>query len=150
MNIADWRPHVVGVTANSPVYPLSVQIADMVKRIAPDTTVVLGGCHPTLYPTRAIKKASVDAVVVGEGEHAMTEICTALAGGKDLSGIAGIVHKSTGAVVQEAPRPFVKDLDVLPPPAFDLLPMKKYRISLGMAPHRRAISGATPSSWLDP
>jgi radical SAM superfamily enzyme YgiQ (UPF0313 family) len=138
--ITQWRPQVVGIGANSPVYPISVQVADMVKRVSPWTMVVLGGCHPTLYPERAIQNASVDAVVVGEGEHTLTEICTALAEERELTGIAGVVHKSGQRIVHEQPRPFLEDLDSLPPPSFDLLPMRKYRISLGIARKTPAVS----------
>ena len=138
--IGRWRPHVVGIGANSPVYPIAVQVADVAKQAVPSATVVLGGCHPTLYPQRAVRNASVDVVVVGEGEFATAEICTALAEGKDLAGIAGIVHKSGETVVHEQQRPFLEDLDRLPFPAFDLLPMHKYRISLGIARKTPAVS----------
>ncbi len=68
------------------------------------------------------------------------EICTALAAGRDLGGIAGILHKSGDTIVHEQPRPFLEDLDLLPHPAFDLLPMRKYRISLGIARSTPAVS----------
>lgn len=138
--ISDWRPRVVGIGANSPVYPIAVRVADMVKRVAPSTTVVLGGCHPTLYPQRAINNASVDAVVVGEGEHAFSEICAAVGEGQELAGIAGVVHKSGDKIVHEQRRPFLDDLDTLPFPTFDLLPIRKYRISLGIARKTPAVS----------
>jgi len=135
-----WRPQVVGISANSPVYPTAVKLAGVVKEASPSTTVVLGGCHPTLFPERAIANPAVDVVVVGEGEHAMAEICAGMASGKGLSGISGIVHKSSGQIVREYQRPFLEDLDSLPFPAFDLLPMRKYRISLGMAGKTPAVS----------
>jgi len=138
--IAEWQPAVVGISANSPVYPVAVRLAEAAKRAAPSALVVLGGCHPTLFPQRAIGNAAVDAVVVGEGEHAMAEICTAAAQGAALGGIAGLWHKPAGRVVCEQPRPFLDDLDSLPPPSFDLLPMQKYRISLAMASKTPAVS----------
>ena len=155
--VVDWRPQLVGVSANTPVYPTSLQVAEMVKRAMPSAAVVLGGCHATLFPQRAMENAVVDAVVVGEGEHAMAEIAAALAereerrgkgeGGREnkgpvsvFSGIAGVVHRVEGKIVCEASRPFLDDLDQLPPPAFDLLPIHKYRISLGMARGSPAVS----------
>lgn len=138
--VAKWRPGLVGISANTPVYPTALQVADVVKTALPGATVILGGCHVTLYPERAMAHAAVDGVVVGEGECAMAEIAEALAGRRSLSGIAGLLHREGGQIVREAPRPFVEDLDVLPPPAFDLLPMHKYRISLGMARGTPAVS----------
>ncbi len=138
--VAQWQPHLVGISANTPVYPIAVELAALVKRALPEATVVLGGCHPTLYPERALANPGVDAVIVGEGELAMAEIAAARAAGRDLAGIAGLVHHCGGQVVREAERPFLQDLDCLPPPAFDLLPIRKYRISLGMARHTPAVS----------
>jgi radical SAM superfamily enzyme YgiQ (UPF0313 family) len=138
--IVQWRPQLVGISANTPVYPVALEAARMVKRAAPEATVVLGGCHPTVFPQRVIANPEVDAVVVGEGEQTMAEIAAAVAAGRDLTGIAGVVHRRDGQVVSEPERPFIEDLDSLPPPAFDLLPLRKYRISLGMARHTPAIS----------
>ena len=104
--LTEERPHLVGISANTPVYPTSLETARAAKRAAPGATVVLGGCHPTLYPERPLADPAVDAVVVGEGEMAMAEIAAALAEGRDLSGIAGVVHRRDGRLVHEAERPF--------------------------------------------
>ncbi len=71
--------------------------------------------HPDLYLT-----AGADAVITGEGEHTLRELTARwTAGETDLSGITGLAN---------APRREpIRDLDSLPPPAWDLVDMVAYR-----------------------
>jgi len=79
--------------------------------------------HPDLY-----LEAGADAVIVGEGEVTAREL-TALwaAGGIDLSGIHGVAWRSLNGVVRNPRREPIRDLDALPPPAWDLVAMDIYR-----------------------
>ena len=44
----------------------------------------------------------------------------------DFSEIKGITWRKGNEIVQNAKRAFIKDLDTLPVPAYDLLPLKEY------------------------
>jgi anaerobic magnesium-protoporphyrin IX monomethyl ester cyclase len=71
-----------------------------------------------------------DFVILGEGEHTLRELITALeAGGTDFSEIAGLTYcpKDTEAIIHTAPRPVIHHLDELPDPAWDLVDMEAYR-----------------------
>ena len=71
--------------------------------------------HPDLYLA-----AGADSVIVGEGEHTVCEVTERwAAGATDLSGIAGLA--------KTARREPMRDLDALPPPAWDLVDMTAYR-----------------------
>ena len=52
----------------------------------------------------------------------------------DLSRIKGLAWRQGGEVVINAPRPFIKDLDDLPIPMHELLPLKKYVMPLMKGP----------------
>ena len=79
--------------------------------------------HPQLYIN-----AGADAVILGEGEVTVREL-TALwsAGGTDLSGIAGVAWPNLNGLVRNPRREPIRDLDSLPPPAWDLVDMMAYR-----------------------
>jgi len=51
----------------------------------------------------------------------------ALKKGKDISTVKGIVFKKQGNLIKTAPAPNIENLDNLPFPARELLPMDKYR-----------------------
>ncbi len=56
------------------------------------------------------------------------------AGTVDLAGIKGLVWRRGDEVVVNAARPFIADLDGLPVPRHDLLPLQKYRMPLMKGP----------------
>ncbi|MBU2609718.1 MAG: radical SAM protein [Chloroflexi bacterium] len=55
-------------------------------------------------------------------------------GGVDMHGIKGLAWRQDGEIVLNVPRPFVKNLDNLPMPLHELLPLQKYRMPLIKGP----------------
>lgn len=55
-------------------------------------------------------------------------------GGRDLSLVKGLVWRRHGEVVVNPDRPFIADLDDLPVPLYDLLPLDKYLMPLIKGP----------------
>jgi len=81
--------------------------------------------HPELY-----LGAGVDAVILGEGELTLREVAAVVVGGspRALDEIAGLCLRGPdGKPQRTAARPFLRDLDSLPRPAFDLVDMERYR-----------------------
>src|SRR5690606_16413290 len=68
----------------------------------------------------------VDYVIKGEGEETLLDLLTALHHGKDTSLIPGIVYKKEDDIIINPSRPVMKDLDVLPLPAWDLVDILSY------------------------
>src|SRR5262249_38992713 len=53
---------------------------------------------------------------------------------RDLSTIRGLVWRHQGEIVMNPDRPFIPDLNVLPMPAYELLPLDQYRMPLIKGP----------------
>ena len=64
------RPDVVGITVWTMLAPQAYALADSYR--AQGVSVVLGGVHPSLLPTEALRHA--DAVVVGEAEAVLPTV----------------------------------------------------------------------------
>ncbi|MGQ0736873.1 MAG: B12-binding domain-containing radical SAM protein [Acidobacteriota bacterium] len=89
--------------------------------------VVLSGSDATDHP-EVYLKAGARAVVLGEGEVTLAELVSALETGAPLSCVAGLAFLDDRAqVVRSAARAFVKTLDDLPRPAWDLVDVPRYR-----------------------
>lgn len=58
----------------------------------------------------------------------------------ELSGIKGLVWRRGGEIVLNPPRPFISDLDDLPIPMHELLPLKKYRMPMMKGPFTFIVS----------
>ena len=130
--IISQKPDYIGITATTQIIKSASVIAKEVKRIAPRISIIIGGCHVTAVPEETLNdNLCFDIGVIGEGEKTFIELLYALEKGADLCRVEGLVIRKNGSVVLTEKRPFIKDLDTLPFPAFDLLPElgKYYRIS---------------------
>lgn len=125
--VRSHRPSVVGFSAYTSTAARSLRLARRV-RAELGCPVVFGGIHATLYPGIALDEG-VDYVVIGEGEQTMVELVRALAAGEDsrLDGIPGLAFERAGELVTTGRRDRIADLDALPFPRRDDLPMQVYR-----------------------
>lgn len=117
----------VGITATTPLINCAYSLAKIFKKRFPEITVVFGGVHPTVLPEEVLGNPDVDIVVREEGELTMKE----LVGGTELSKILGISYKVEGKISHNLPRQYIENLDDLPPPAYHLMPIDKYRPAIG-------------------
>jgi len=69
----------------------------------------------------------IDAIVIGEGERTLVELARAVTENEDIHQVSGIAFADGGTVVKTSPRPLIENLDQLPLPARELLPMARYR-----------------------
>jgi radical SAM superfamily enzyme YgiQ (UPF0313 family) len=121
------RPNYVGITASTVSIYNAAKIAQMVKDENPSITVIIGGPHITAVPIETMERfADFDIGVIGESEHTIVELLTALENKGDLATVKGIVYRGHGIIRTDA-RPYIEDLDSLPMPAWHLLPdLTKY------------------------
>lgn len=139
--VAAFRPHLVGITANTTQIKAAWAAAREVKAVQ-DVPVVLGGPHPTVLPDESASRPEVDLVVRSEGEATWVELCRVLeeAGiaehpfgevrnrvAEALSGVLGITYRTPAGEVRSTPdRPTIADLDDLPWPAWHLFKLDLY------------------------
>lgn len=121
------RPDVVGLSALTVEKEATHQLAGLIKRYAPETTVVLGGPYATSAKTTAMRDPAIDYAVVGEGEFTFHELLETLRSGGDVSAVRGMLYRAQGAVHATPARPFVQDLDTLPLPSWDRIDMAAYQ-----------------------
>jgi len=121
----DFSPYaVVGIGTDTTRFPAALAVAARAKRAG--AFVVMGGPHPGYVPDEVFAAGCVDAVVCGEGEATMLELVRAAESGGSVENIAGTIVLRDGKVVAAPPRPFIAELDDLPFPARDLLPLRRY------------------------
>ncbi len=72
-------------------------------------------------------KHGADAVAIGEAEQTILELCEAFKNKSSIENIQGIAYLKEGAAIKTSKRAVIKDLDTLPPPAWDLLDIGPYK-----------------------
>jgi magnesium-protoporphyrin IX monomethyl ester (oxidative) cyclase len=122
------KPDIVGVTNPfSCQVENAIRVGNIVKEVDPSILTVIGGPHVTVVPVEFLKEAkNVDIAVIGEGEYTMLDIVSFFEGRKEISEVQGIAYRKDEAVVLNSPRPFIKNLDELPYPAYHLVNMEQY------------------------
>jgi radical SAM superfamily enzyme YgiQ (UPF0313 family) len=126
--VKEFSPEVVGVSgqATPSVYDV-YHSARVVKRTSPNALVVAGGAHMTFEDKQALSECpEIDVIVRGEGEVTMEKLLEEYAGNNDFANVPGITYRLDGSIERNADAPFIKDLDSLPYPAYDLLDLPKY------------------------
>jgi anaerobic magnesium-protoporphyrin IX monomethyl ester cyclase len=120
--IARFDPHLVGMAIPfSYQHDMAMKIARKIKLAFPKILIVAGGNHVAAVPEK-IDRSYVDYLIIGEGELALLQLIRALNQGGAADEIPGVASQKTSKF-QHAP--FIEDLDRLPFPAIDLLPLQK-------------------------
>jgi len=118
-------PKIVGIGALTLQVESLYAIARIIKNVSKSILVVTGGPHPSALPEKTLSDAmgNIDIAVVGEGEYTFLDIVNA----KKPKEIPGIVYREKDAIYSTQPRKPIADLDSLPLPARDMLPIERYR-----------------------
>lgn len=93
-----------------------------VKRVSPSSITIAGGPHPSGDPSGTLSYLdNLDFAFRGEAEIGLPMLVRQLASGKtDFGAIPGLIWRHDGGLALN-PRGFVKNLDELPMPAWDLV-----------------------------
>jgi anaerobic magnesium-protoporphyrin IX monomethyl ester cyclase len=126
--VDEFRADAVGIYVISILWDNAKPFLEGVKALRPGIFTFAGGHGATGMPERLLAESPwLDACVVGEGEYTATEMLGALACGKPLEGVDGLVYReAVGRIVATKPRPMIEDLDALPFPAVELSEMERY------------------------
>jgi radical SAM superfamily enzyme YgiQ (UPF0313 family) len=101
--------------------------------------IVFLGIAPSLSTEQLWKHiAGLDAIILGEAEETLLELARGLTEGDDWHAIAGLSYRNgRGDIVQNRPRPLIPNLDLLPFPARDSLPLAlRYNATIDIATSR--------------
>jgi anaerobic magnesium-protoporphyrin IX monomethyl ester cyclase len=127
--LASFQPSLVGIGSMTPTIESAFKSAVVAKEACPDAKVVVGGPHVTFMDKETLaQEPAIDVVVRGEGEETLSELVTHLPNLSGLEDVKGITFRKGDQIIKTPNRPFIQDLDALPRPAFNLLPIEKYRI----------------------
>lgn len=119
-------PTYVGIGEEAVSCVEGLRLAGIAKSC--EAKVVAGGCFFGHVAPEALATGLVDVIVHGEGELTIVELVEALREGSHaaLRSVQGISFLDGDEVVRTTPRPLIPDLDSLPFPAYDLLPVERY------------------------
>jgi radical SAM superfamily enzyme YgiQ (UPF0313 family) len=128
--IARDKPDWIGFTAVTAQITNTHRIARIIKRVSPDSKIIVGGVHATAVPDEVLRDENVDYVIRGEGEIPFFGVVS----GEPLDQISGLSYRSGNPLQPIKHNPTaepITDLDALPTPAYHLIPFDRYRPAVG-------------------
>lgn len=118
---------MLGVSASSLSWAAARLSIDHVRRRRPDLFIVAGGVHVSLFDRWVMEHSAVDAVIRGDGEHALVALCEARESGGSLAVVPSLTWRDGGAIQRNAAGPSVERADLTRwMPRYDQLPHRSY------------------------
>ena len=119
---AQEQPDVIALSfLSTTTYPSVKTMARRLKAAAGEIPIIVGGAFATLNADRILEDCpDIDCVGVGEGEELLPDYLDHL---DDPGSVAGLVWRCGGTIVENAPRPLLRDLDRFPYPDRTSLPI---------------------------
>jgi anaerobic magnesium-protoporphyrin IX monomethyl ester cyclase len=103
-----------------------LELARFLKEAFPEKLVIAGGVNARNMRRRFFN-AGFDIIALSESEQTILDIAEAVRGKRRFRDVRGIAYRDAdGREVKTAAAPVLEDLDQLPMPAWDLLPLQKY------------------------
>lgn len=94
---------------------LTLRIADTVKKIKPDTCILLGGPEVSYDSFDLLKKYSfVDFVIRGEGEIAIREFGEFLREIREIENVSNLTYRKEDRIIENPLAPLIHDFSVIP------------------------------------
>ncbi len=127
---------VIGITSTTPEIESATILARSIHKLFPEKKIIMGGVHPTVFHQSLVADDICDMVIRGEGEKAILHIAKK----SPMHDIPNLTWKSADdkVIVNPQKEEYV-DLDDLPMPSYNKLPMNRYHSAIGAAKRRPSV-----------
>jgi anaerobic magnesium-protoporphyrin IX monomethyl ester cyclase len=98
----DWD--IVGVSTTGMTLRYDLELAHIVRRMAPRSVIVAGGMEATFRPDLMFELGPFDLVVLGEGEHPLLELASRVRQSQPLGGITGTAERNKDGRIISIPQ----------------------------------------------
>lgn len=119
---------LIGVSATSLSWPCALDCIQSIRRKFPESTIVLGGIHGTMFDEYILSTSPVNYVIRGEGEIALPLLVEALEGKRELCDVPSLSTKNDNSVVRTGLHPPISGDEMcrFPVPDYSKAPLSVY------------------------
>ena len=120
---------IIGITnLFSHAWPVVRDLARRIKELYPDIPIITGGVNQTAIPDFILSHGCIDYIVLGEGELTALELVDRISKCRNVDDMSGLAFMRDGKPVvnEKKIKDLIEDLDILPWPAYDLIPIQNY------------------------
>ncbi len=126
--LKEFKPDVIGISSLfSSQVSQAYAVARTAKKYNKNVVVVFGGIHASdKFEEVLNEEKTVDFIMRGEGDYTWSTFLEQYFDKKDLTKVPGLVRRDGKNLLKNPMAPLIHDMDALPIPAWDLVPMEKY------------------------
>ncbi|MDD5006608.1 MAG: radical SAM protein [Candidatus Omnitrophica bacterium] len=125
--LSEYKPDLVGIQCMlSSRSRSSIHLCEITKEFNSEIITVMGGHHASALPYHVLGCDSVDFVLFGEADYSFLDLVDTLSSGKNVSAIDGLAYKDNGKIIIHPQTKYIKKIDALPYPAWDIANIQKY------------------------
>ncbi len=108
-------------------WPFTRDVIQAIKKARPEIPIIAGGEHVSALPEYSLKDCpELEFIAIGEGDETITEIANAYKANTPIEEINGIGYLKNNKLVKSPSRKRLRTVDMLPWPAWDLVPLENY------------------------
>ncbi len=119
--IAEYKPTVLMFSVRTSSQLLYNDLNSRIKSHFPHIFSIFGGPHPTFYPQIIQKEEAINALCIGEGEHAIVDFIGRLEKGGEYHLTPNFWVRRNGKIFKNKLRPLIENIDNIAFPDRDLL-----------------------------
>jgi len=120
-----FKPKVLMFTMTTYLFHQTLEIITYIKKKY-TCKIIVGGAHLSLFPRETLKHKIIDFGIIGEAEETVVELVNSIETKSSFKEVDGIVFNENGRIIITKLRRKIKNLDKIPFPARELLPINKY------------------------
>jgi radical SAM superfamily enzyme YgiQ (UPF0313 family) len=127
--IAAFSPDLIVAETSTTSLGYDLDVLTELRAHNPSAHIAIYGSHTDARPQDALDTGVVDWVIQGEPEITTYALAQAIDTGEEPKGILGLAYKDLAGTVRMTPRrSVISDIDMLPYPKRDTLPMERYNV----------------------
>lgn len=120
-------PQLIVVETSTPSFYNDINIIRVIHEKLPNCKIALCGPHVSVFFEQILKEYDfIDYILIGEYEFILLDLVNHLENQSDLKSISGLVYKKNSQIIVNRLRQTISDLDDLPWPEREDIPIYKY------------------------
>jgi len=125
--IGAYNPTLIVVETSTPSFQNDMKIIDNIGQKFNGVKIALCGPPASVFPEQILKEHNfIDYILFGEYEYTLLDLVERLEGDLSLRSVPGLAYREDGGIRKNDYRAEAKDLDSLPWPEREDLPIYKY------------------------
>ena len=125
--IKSYAPGLLVIETSTPSFEHDMNIARGLYKEFPHCQIVLCGPHASVFPGQILENYDfISYILIGEYEYTLLDLVNHLESGLDIASVEGLAYRKGSASIINKLRPAINNLDDLPWPERETLPIYKY------------------------